>query len=127
MLRNPPPPWDGEWVTLYHGTLETFADSLLGGVDLRYAHAGRGLGRGLYAPALEGPGSGWAVRPSRGSFGLAGGVCLPVSLDGLGPLYNPAFGICDRLQAERPRGFVLHCRQNGSPHCPSTNGGLYDL
>jgi hypothetical protein len=43
MLPFEPPPWNGEYVTLYHGALERSVTSILAGVDLRYAKAKKDL------------------------------------------------------------------------------------
>ena len=127
MLRNPPPPWDGEWVTLYHGTLEASVVSLLGSVHLSHARAKMDFGRGFYTTTLVEQASEWAYALARRGLGLPAVIAWQVALDDLARLDTLAFVSGDKLQAERFWSFVCHCRVNDTHHARSTNDGWYDL
>jgi hypothetical protein len=127
MLRNPPPPWDGEWVTLYHGTLSSFADAIIGEVDLSYAQAKKDFGRGFYTTTLEEQALDWAYSLGGRHSGAPAVVAWQVPLDDLARLDTLAFVSGDKLQADRFWSFVWHCRQNDTHHARSTNDGWYDL
>ena len=70
MLPFSPPPWDGERVTLSHGTLETAVPSILSEVDLRFAQANLNFGRGFHTTTLLRQAISWGHRLARRSGGV---------------------------------------------------------
>lgn len=128
MLSLPPPPWDGELITLYHGTLASSVSSILARVDLAYARAGRDFGRGFYATTLLRQAQFWADNLATRSRRAAepAVIAFDVNLDDLSRLESIGFARGD-FDAYSFWSLVWHCRQGGLAHSRSTNGGWYDL
>jgi hypothetical protein len=128
MLPFQPPPWDGERVTLYHGTLERHAASVLAGVDLHFARARQDFGRGFYTTTLERQAIFWASRLARYSRLPArpAVIAFDVSLDDLARLDTLAF-VRGEFEADRFWSLVWHCRQRDTHHGRVSNDGWYDV
>jgi Protein of unknown function (DUF3990) len=128
MLPFPPPPWDGERVTLYHGTLERHAASVLAGVDLRYARAEQDFGRGFYTTTLIRQAAAWAFKAGSNARtpGNPAVIAFEVSLDDLARLDTLAF-VRGEFEAERFWSLVWRCRRSDTHHGRASNDGWYDL
>jgi hypothetical protein len=128
MFPFEPLPWDGERVTLYHGTLERHVASVLTGVDLRYAQARQDFGRGFYTTPLRRQAIAWANRlltrprvPGRPAV-----IAFEVSLDDLARLDTLAF-VRGEFEADRFWSMVWRCRKNDTHHDRVSNDGWYDV
>ena len=128
MLPFQPPPWDGERVTLYHGTVESAVSSVLAGVDLRYAQRGKDFGRGFYTTSLLRQAIAWSLRsvstsrvPTKPAV-----IAFDVSLDDLARLDTLAF-VRGEFEANRFWSLVWRCRQNNVHHGRVSNDGWYDV
>jgi hypothetical protein len=128
MLPFAPPPWDGERVTLYHGTVERHAASVLAGVDLRFARAQQDFGRGFYTTTLLRQAMFWADRLAR--YGRVPNrpavIAFDISLDELARLDTLAF-VRGEFEADRFWSLVWNCRQDGADHGRDSNSGWYDV
>jgi hypothetical protein len=102
MLPFEPPPWDGERVTLYHGTVERHTASVLAGVDLRLARARQDFGQGFYTTPLQRQAVAWALKAANrsGVLGAPAVIAFDVSLDDLARLDTLAF-VRGEFEAER--------------------------
>ena len=128
MLPFEPPPWDGERVTLYHGTLDRHAPSVLAEVDLRFARTRQDFGRGFYTTTLLRQAILWANRLARNSRvpTRPAIVAFDVSLDDLARLDTLAFARGD-FEADRFWSLVWRCRQSPTDHGRVSNDGWYDV
>ena len=128
MFPFEPPPWDGERVMLYHGTLERHAASVLAGVDLRFALAKQDFGRGFYTTPHLRQAFAWATklasRPH--ALGAPAVIVFEVSLDDLARLDTLAF-VRGEFEAERFWSLVWRCRRSGTHHGRVSNDGWYDV
>ena len=128
MLPFEPPPWDGERVTIYHGTVERHVPSVLAGVDLRFAEAKQDFGRGFYTTPLRRQAIAWAnrllTRPRvRGRPAV---IAFDVSLDDLARLDTLAF-VRGESEADRFWSLVWRCRRDDLHHGRVSNDGWYDV
>jgi hypothetical protein len=128
MLSFEPPRWDGERVTLYHGTVESSVTSLLSGVDLRFAQGNRDFGRGFYTTTLLRQAAAWAYQSvtDAGVPVEPAVIAFDVSLDDLARLDTLAF-VRGEFEAERFWSLVWRCRQEDAHHGRVINAGWYDL
>lgn len=128
MLSFEPPPWDGERVILYHGTLDRHAPSVLASVDLRFARPNQDFGRGFYTTTLKRQAVFWAHRLARRSRSRdrPAVIAFEVALGNLARLESLAF-VRGEFEADRFWGFVWRCRESDADHGRASNGGWYDL
>lgn len=128
MLPFEPPPWDGERVTLYHGTLERHVASVLAGVDLRYAEPGKDFGRGFYTTPLQRQAIAWALKAANrpGVLDVPAVIAFEVSLDDFARLDTLAF-VRGEFEAERFWSLVWRCRRSDTHHGRVSNDGWYDV
>lgn len=128
MLEFEPPSWDGERVTLYHGTLERHVASVLAGIDLRYTRAKQDFGRGFYTTPLQRQAVAWALKAANrpGVFDAPAVIAFDVSLDDLARLDILAF-VRGEFEAGRFWSLVWHCRRRGTHHGRVSNDGWYDV
>jgi hypothetical protein len=128
MLPFEPPPWDGERVTLYHGTLERHAASVLAGVDLRFAQVRHDFGRGFYTTPLQRQAVAWALKAANrpGVLDAPAIIAFAVALDDLARLDTLAF-VRGEFEADRFWSLVWRCRRDDSHHGRVSNDGWYDL
>jgi len=128
MLPFQPPPWDGERVTLYHGTVERHAASVLAGIDLRLARARQDFGQGFYTTTLARQAIFWADRLARSPrrSDRPAVIAFDVPLDDLARLDMLAF-VRGEFEADRFWSLVWSCRMYGTDHGRASNGGWYDV
>jgi hypothetical protein len=128
MLPYPPPIWDGDKLTLYHGTLDTSVASVLTGVDLRYARPYQDFGRGFYTTTSLRQATFWGVELARraGGAGSVAVIAFEVALDGLARLDSLAF-VRGEFDAEPFWSLVWRCRQSDTHHDRLSSDGWYDL
>ena len=128
MLPFQPPPWDGERVTLYHGTVESAVASPLTGVDLRFAQGNRDFGRGFYTTTLLRQAVAWAYQSATDARATVepAVIAFDMSLDDLARLDTLSF-VRGEFEADRFWSLVWRCRQIDAHHGRLSNGGWYDL
>jgi len=128
MLPFAPPPWNGERITLYHGTIERHAASVLAGVDLRHAQSNQDFGRGFYVTTLLRQSFAWAQKQANRPRSLdpPAVIAFDVSLNDLAQVDTLSF-VRGEFEAERFWSLVWRCRSHDTHHGRSTHDGWYDL
>jgi Protein of unknown function (DUF3990) len=121
----PWPVWKNPEIQLYHGTIQTNAESILDhGVDVSKGAATTDFGRGFYTTTDEENAREWSERKARRIGGDPAVLRLTLSRLALGRLESIVF-IRGSLLAKEYWSFVAHCR-SGFPHRPAT-GDFYDV
>jgi hypothetical protein len=125
----PPAPWTNTVVRLYHGTVESYAASLVsGGVVVSAGRTHTDFGPGFYTTTLERQAQSWAYQLAQQRSGEAAAVvAVDVDRDELAWLDTLAFVRGD-FDSEDFWSFVVHCRSGAKDHGRAGDPrGLYDL
>lgn len=123
------PAWTNARLILYHGTIEQHVQSVLDGVDLRFAQSGRDFGIGFYIATLRREAEEWAGRSAARLKAIPAVIAYEVSRDALASLEALWF-VRGAYENEDFWSFILHCRtapREAFHHARKVNGGLYDI
>jgi hypothetical protein len=131
MVAIPPPfspsSWTNQLLTLYHGTVDVYVQSILGGVNVSRGRPHTDFGRGFYTTSIERQALSWAWQLSQRLPGtLPAVICFDVSRDDLADLECLWF-VRGSFDADDFWSLVFHCRTGGGNHSRATNQGWYDV
>jgi hypothetical protein len=119
-----PPLWTNPRITLYHGTVEAAARSIVTRVDLSHGAPKRDFGRGLYTTTWRYQAQDWANQTARRRGGRPAVVRITLDRDALGFLSTLAF-VRGARGAQDFWKIVRHCR-SGLAH-RSSSPAYYDV
>lgn len=127
-MLYPPPPWTNGPVRLYHGTLETYANSIVaGGVTVGAAGLRTDFGPGFYTTTLERQARTWAVEVADEYPGSRPAVVvIDVDREALASLKTLAFVRGD-FDAQDFWSLVVHCRTGATDHARRGRPRMYDV
>jgi hypothetical protein len=118
--------WSNQDLTLYHGTTDAQAGSVLSQVKVSLGRPLTDFGREFYTTTVLRQAHTWAIQMSRLKAGTMPAVIrLEVSRDGLAGLESLWFVLGD-AGARDFWSLVAHCRGGGQAHLRKTNQGWYD-
>jgi hypothetical protein len=124
---RPPPTWTNQDVVLYHGTVETHADTILHAVLVGMGRERCDFGRGFYTTTNVKQARIWASQISLQRFAARPVVIwFEVSRDRLAAL-DILWFVRGQSDAADYWSLVIHCRGGGKGHSRLTNEGWYDV
>ena len=122
-----PSSWTNQPLTLYHGTVDTYVNSILGGVKVSQGRAYTDFGRGFYTTTVERQALSWAWQLSQRLPGtLPAVIRFDVKRDDLAHLECLWF-VRGSFDADDFWSLVSHCRTRGSHHNRTTSQGWFDV
>lgn len=113
----PPPPWTNQDIVVYHGTVDTFATSLVSEtISVGFGKPNTDFGPGFYTTTLRRQAQMWAVQISATRTGTSPAVIeLTIKRDSLAGLETLAFVRGD-FDAEDYWSLIHHCRHGARDH-----------
>jgi hypothetical protein len=123
---GPLPPWTNQRVTLYHGTVQTHAPSILAGIDTRQSRARTDFGQGFYATTWLEQAQLRAWQLSQRQSGVPVVLQFDVDREALAALECLWF-VRGGLAVQDFWSLAHHCRSGFEGHGRSVNDGWYDL
>jgi hypothetical protein len=119
------PLWIDQAIELYHGTLETHVDSVLGGIDLNVCRDLTDFGRGFYTTTNRLQAEQWATNLANRTGGVPAVIRFTVERDGLAHLEG-LFFIRGSAASIDYWSFVQYCKTVVGDH-RRTYTGWYDI
>lgn len=127
MVPYLPLPWTNQRLPLYHGTLDVFVQSILGGIQLTHSRPHADFGRGFYLTTAEPQATSWAWQLSLRRPGtLPAVIRFDVDRDRLVTL-ETLFFVRGAYDADDFWGLVFHCRSGAMDHGRSGSRRWYDV
>src|SRR6266545_2112421 len=108
-----PSSWTNQLLTLYHGTVDAYVQSILGGVNISQGRSHTDFGQGFYTTTIERQALSWAWQLSqRLPRTLPAVIRFDVSRDDLADLECLWF-VRGSFDADDFWSLVFHCRTGG--------------
>ncbi|RJQ78951.1 MAG: DUF3990 domain-containing protein [Desulfobacteraceae bacterium] len=123
-----PPAWSNGALRLYHGTIESHANSIMNnGVDISKGNPLTDFGTAFYTTTIKKQAETWAWNHSQLKSEKPFVVCFDLDRDLMASLESLSFVCCER-DIDDFWGFVFHCRNGGVDHNRNLSPkGVYDL
>jgi hypothetical protein len=119
--------WKNQKVSLYHGTLHAYVESIMKRIDWRLGDANADFGRGFYTTTRFDQAKKWAARRSRFvAESSPAVVAFEEDRNKLAALESIWF-VLGRPDADDYWSLVTHCREGGADHARSGASKWYDV
>ena len=126
-MPTAPNVWTNQVLTLYHGTVDIHAQSILSGVNVSPGRTYTDFGQGFYTTTVERQAQAWAWQLSQRSRGtLPAVIRFDVDRNALANLECLWF-VRGSFDADDFWSLIFHCRQGGNSHGRTRNQGWYDV
>lgn len=122
-----PATWTNQRVTLYHGTLDIYVRSVIGGITSSRGRAHTDFGQGFYTTTVELQARAWAWQLSQRRPDTSAAVIrFDVDRDALAKLECLWF-VRGSSNANDFWSLIFHCRNGRTAHARPPGSGWYDV